>query len=223
MPRTLPDEASGGPVGGGQSVDVDDFDVIQLGLVEVSEVELALRWGASRGWPWWLGRQAEVAEDVRDGVGIVDVADAVHLRAAAATDDVDVEDALQQLVPGTPVPRRHRRKFFGGAAGSGERCRLRVLGGLGGLGGGGLRLWFLGQQLLQCRPDLGAGSEDAVESHHVLPLGRNRGDEAAQELPRLQHDFGLPGVVGLAELEADFSVGRQREPLLSEWGPEPVA
>ena len=64
---------------GEQSVDVDHRDVVQVGLVEVAKVELAL--GRSPGWGW-LGRfcgQAQVVEDLYDGVGIVDVADTVHL------------------------------------------------------------------------------------------------------------------------------------------------
>jgi hypothetical protein len=55
----------------GRSVDVDDGDVIQLGLVDVAEVELTLRGSTGGGFAGRLGRQTEVAEDALDGLGML--------------------------------------------------------------------------------------------------------------------------------------------------------
>jgi hypothetical protein len=52
-----------------------DGDVVYLGLVDVAEVEVALRGRTGGCFARWLGWQTEVAEDVCDGLGILDMAD----------------------------------------------------------------------------------------------------------------------------------------------------
>jgi hypothetical protein len=60
--------------GGLRSVDGEDRQVVGVGLVDISEIELGLRQRASRCPTGELGRQTEVTEDLVDDVGIVDVA-----------------------------------------------------------------------------------------------------------------------------------------------------
>ena len=48
---------------------------------------------------------------------------------------------------------------------------------------------------------LARGANIAVKPHHVHPFRRNRGDQAAKEIQRVEDDFGLPCVEGLAEFE----------------------
>jgi hypothetical protein len=104
-----------------------------------------------------------VTEDLVDELGIVDVADVVHPGAAASADEIEVEDALEQLVPGSAVARR--REVFGrGDRGldSGELGDRRRLRGRWAPGGAVIRLVrrLFGQQGLKCWPSRRAGRED---------------------------------------------------------------
>jgi hypothetical protein len=123
----------------------------------------------------------------------------VHLRAAASADDVDVENSLEQLVPGPSVARGQWCEVFAWrpSGGLGDDRRLRPGGRLGG-GGAGLALRVARQQGLQRRPNRRAGGEHSVKADQIHPLGRNRGDKPTKEVLGRQHDFALPGVVGFA-------------------------
>ena len=73
------------------------LDLVEAGVIGVVlEVELKLGRGASGSHAGVLCREVEVAQDRVDGRGVFDVADTVHLVAAAgANEDVQPKDSFQ--------------------------------------------------------------------------------------------------------------------------------
>ena len=67
------------------------------------------------------------------------------------------------------------------------------------------------------------GGEDSVIADHVLHRFGHRCGQASQELHGFEDDVGLSCIVGLAQLEADLSVGQQGLSLLGKGRSEPVA
>lgn len=143
----------------------------------------------------WRFVEAEMVEDLLDGVGVLNTSDGLHFAAAfGAFLYVYGEDAFQALGPGHGVG-------FG-------------LAGLFGLFG------VIGNDL---GSEFAVGSEYAVEAGKIDAGLGDEGGESADEFLWGEYDVGGAVVIRCLEVIDDIAVGGEGEALFGDGGPSDVA